>query len=168
MVLADHGWHAGVIGIVAGRLAEKYHRPVVLIAWDSLGVKPGHGSARSVPGFNLHAALESLRSICRSTAEYGGGRMTIVPEKLAAFRDDFCELAAGQIAGEGRVAELFIDAEAPLSVFSERIVRQIEQLAPFGHSNHRPLCAPRGSPSAEPAKPLGVLRPASCRAALAA
>ena len=56
-MLADRGWHPGVIGIVAGRLAEKYHRPVVLIAWDQLGIKPGVGSARSVPGFNLHAAL---------------------------------------------------------------------------------------------------------------
>ena len=61
LVLADHGWHPGVLGIVAGRLAEKYHRPVVLVAWDRLGVKPGIGSARSVPGFNLHAALMACR-----------------------------------------------------------------------------------------------------------
>ena len=60
LVLAGRGWHAGVIGIVAGRLAEKYHRPVVLIALDELGVKPGIGSARSVPGFDLHAALFGL------------------------------------------------------------------------------------------------------------
>ena len=47
------------MGIVAGRLAEKYHRPVVMISLDPLDVKPGTGSARSVPGFNLHAALEA-------------------------------------------------------------------------------------------------------------
>ena len=156
MVLADHGWHAGVIGIVAGRLAEKYHRPVVLIAWDALGVKPGHGSARSVPGFNLHAALESCAEHLLSHGGHAAAAgLTIEPEKLDAFRTDFCELAAGQIADEGRVAELFIDAEAPLSVFSERIVRQIEQLAPFGHSNHRPLLCATGVTLAEPAKPLG-------------
>jgi single-stranded-DNA-specific exonuclease len=156
MVLADHGWHAGVIGIVAGRLAEKYHRPVVLIAWDSLGVKPGHGSARSVPGFNLHAALESCAEHLLSHGGHAAAAgLTIESEKLAAFRDDFCELAARQIAGDGRVAELFIDAEAPLSVFSERIVRQIEQLAPFGQSNHRPLLCASGVTLAEPAKPLG-------------
>ena len=60
LVLADRGWHPGVIGIVAGRLAEKYHRPVVLISWDQLGIKPGVGSARSVPGFALHRALDAL------------------------------------------------------------------------------------------------------------
>jgi single-stranded-DNA-specific exonuclease len=156
MVLADHGWHAGVIGIVAGRLAEKYHRPVVLIAWDSLGVKPGHGSARSVPGFNLHAALESCAEHLLSHGGHAAAAgLTIAPESLEAFRNDFCELAAGQIADAGRVPELFIDAEAPLSVFSERIVRQIEQLAPFGHSNHRPLLCATGVTLAEPAKPLG-------------
>ena len=56
-MLCDHDWHPGVIGIVAGRMAEKYNRPVIMIAGDPLGVKPGTGSARSVPGFNLHEAL---------------------------------------------------------------------------------------------------------------
>ncbi len=156
MVLADHGWHAGVIGIVAGRLAEKYHRPVVLIAWDPLGVKPGHGSARSVPGFNLHAALESCAEHLLSHGGHAAAAgLTIEPERLEAFRNDFCEVAAGQIADEGRVPELLIDAEAPLSVFNERIVRQIEQLAPFGHGNHRPLLCATGVTLAEPARPLG-------------
>ena len=156
MVLADHGWHAGVIGIVAGRLAEKYHRPVVLIAWDPLGVKPGHGSARSVPGFNLHAALESCAEhLLTHGGHAAAAGLTIAPENLEAFRNDFCEVAAGQIADDGRVGELFIDAEAPLSVFSERIVRQIEQLAPFGQSNHRPLLCATGVTLAEPAKLLG-------------
>jgi single-stranded-DNA-specific exonuclease len=57
IVLADREWHPGVIGVVAGRLAEKHHCPVVLIALDPLGAKPGVGSGRSVPGFNLHEAL---------------------------------------------------------------------------------------------------------------
>ena len=52
LVLAGVGWHAGVIGIVAGRLAEKYNRPVVVISLDQLGVKPGVGSARSACGLN--------------------------------------------------------------------------------------------------------------------
>ena len=59
LVLACRGWHAGVIGLVAGKLAERYHRPVVLIALDSLGVKPAVGSARSPNGLNLHAALKA-------------------------------------------------------------------------------------------------------------
>ena len=63
LVLAERGWHAGVIGIVASRLAEKFHCPVALIAFDELGAKPGVGSARSVPGFDLHAASSLARNI---------------------------------------------------------------------------------------------------------
>ena len=74
LVLAERGWHPGVIGIVAGRLAEKYHRPVVLVSWDQMGVRPGIGSARSVPGFNLHAALRCLRRVShRPRRPRGGG-----------------------------------------------------------------------------------------------
>ncbi len=60
LVLAGRGWHAGVIGIVAGRLAEKFHRPVVLIAQDDVGVKPGIGSVRGAPGCSVHEALGRL------------------------------------------------------------------------------------------------------------
>jgi len=68
LVLADRGWHPGVIGIVAGRLAERFHRPVVMISWDKASMRPGIGSARSVPGFNLHAALTSCGDFCWLTA----------------------------------------------------------------------------------------------------
>ena len=64
LVVAGRGWHPGVIGIVAGRLAEHYHRPTVLISLDELGAKPGMGSGRSVAGFNLHAALTACSAIC--------------------------------------------------------------------------------------------------------
>ncbi|MEZ6073853.1 MAG: single-stranded-DNA-specific exonuclease RecJ [Pirellulales bacterium] len=57
LVVAGHGWHAGVIGIVAGRLADRYHRPTVVIALDQAGVKPGVGSVRGIPGIDVHAAL---------------------------------------------------------------------------------------------------------------
>ncbi len=98
-VLAERGWHAGVIGIVAGRLAEKHHRPVVLIAQDQMGVKPGIGSGRSVPGFNLHAALAQCGELLVS---YGGHWMAaglkIEEDKVAAFRAAFCELAAAELS----------------------------------------------------------------------
>ena len=74
-MLADRGWHPGVIGIVAGRLADKFHRPVVLISWDKVGMRPGIGSARSVPGFNLHAALAAVRRVpACARRPCGGGR----------------------------------------------------------------------------------------------
>jgi len=156
LVLADRGWHPGVIGIVAGRLAEKFHRPTVLISWDPLGVKPGIGSARSVPGFNLHAALSACSECLLSHGGHAAAAGLKIEEgKLEAFRTAFCEVAAGEIAAEQRVAELVIDAEAPLSAFTLDAVRHIECLAPFGHGNHRPVLCASGVTLAEPPKTIG-------------
>jgi len=157
LVLADHGWHPGVIGIVAGRLAEKYHRPVILISWDPLGVKPGVGSARSVPGFNLYAALET----CGHHLDGFGGHaaaagLTLKPERLDEFRADFCEFAGAEIGDDQRTADLWIDAEAPLSAFTLQVVSQIERLGPFGQANHRPLVCASGVRLAEPPRALGT------------
>lgn len=156
LVLADHEWHPGVIGIVAGRLAEKFHRPVVMIAWDQMGVKPGVGSARSVPGFNLVAALESCADHLIS---FGGHEaaagLKIAEDQLDAFRTAFCEHAADQISEEQRIAELTIDAEAPLSAFTLKTVQQLEVLGPFGQSNPRPLLCATGVELAGPPKTMG-------------
>lgn len=143
LVLAARGWHAGVIGIVAGRLAEKFHRPVVLIALDELGVKPGLGSARSVPGFNLRDALAACHEHLLS---YGGHHaaagLKVREDQITAFRHAFCEYAATQLADSDRQGELWIDAEVPLSALTLETVQQLERLAPFGHGNPRPvLCA---------------------------
>src|SRR5207302_1825512 len=81
LVLAGRGWHVGVIGLVAGRLAEKYHRPVALIALDQLGVKPGIGSARSPNGLNLHTALAACSEpvLCAT-----GVRLAEPPKRIGA------------------------------------------------------------------------------------
>jgi single-stranded-DNA-specific exonuclease len=140
LVIAGEGWHPGVIGIVAGRLAEKYHRPVILVALDPLGVKPGVGSGRSVRGFNLHEALVACG--CHLIS-HGGHRaaagLTIHAASVDAFRIDFCAHAEIQISSEDRVAELFVDAEAPFAALTHQTVKQIESLAPFGHGNSRPV-----------------------------
>ncbi|MEO2046257.1 MAG: single-stranded-DNA-specific exonuclease RecJ [Pirellulales bacterium] len=143
LVLAHHQWHPGVIGIVAGRLAEKYHRPVVLVATDPLGVRPGIGSARSIPGFNLHSAFASCDQYLVS---HGGHQaaagLKIEESRLDAFREAFCALATEQISAEQREAQLHIDAETTLQSLTHQTVRQIESLAPFGNGNTRPvLCA---------------------------
>ena len=142
-VLADHGWHAGVIGIVAGRLTEKYFRPVVVIAGDPLGVKPGTGSARSVPGFNLHKAFAACTTLLESHGGHAAAAgLKIQQKNVDAFRDAFCKIAAEKIPESGRSAELLIDGEASLQMLTRQTVEQIESLAPFGHGNLRPmLCA---------------------------
>ena len=156
LVLADHGWNPGVIGIVAGRLAEKYHRPVVLISWDKFGMKPGVGSARSVPGFDLHAALTACEQhLIGHGGHAAAAGLRIEEAKLESFRADFREHVAAEITEEERVAELLIDAEAPLSAFTPQAVRQMEQLAPFGAGNARPLLCTSGVRLAGPPKPIG-------------
>jgi len=143
LVLAGRGWHVGVIGIVAGRLAEKYHRPVVLISLDEVGVKPGVGSARSIRKFDLHQALTAQG---HHLVAFGGhaaaAGLKIEEGRLEDFRADFCEFAAAALSTGDLEQELRIDAEAPLSAFSLAAVEQIERLAPFGQGNARPMfCA---------------------------
>jgi single-stranded-DNA-specific exonuclease len=156
LVLGHHGWHAGVLGIVAGRLAEKYHRPTVLIAWDPMGVKPGIGSARSVPGFPLHAALEACGGhLLGHGGHAAAAGLTIEESKFEAFRAAFCEHAATVLDEGLRTGELWIDAEAPLSAFTLDVVHQIERLAPFGQGNARPLLCTTGVSLAQPPKIIG-------------
>jgi single-stranded-DNA-specific exonuclease len=143
LVLADHEWHAGVIGIVAGRLTEKFNCPVVMIANDPLGVKPGTGSARSVPGFNLHEALAECGHLLESHGGHAAAAgLRVTPANLDAFRQEFCRIAAAKLCEVERSVELVVDAEASLQMLTRQIVEQIENLAPFGHGNTRPLfCA---------------------------
>jgi single-stranded-DNA-specific exonuclease len=156
LVLAERGWHPGVIGIVAGRLADKFHRPVVLIAWDQMGIKPGIGSARSVPGFNLHAALEACDEFLISHGGHAAAAgLKIEEDKLPGFRAAFCEAAAAVLGATPREGELAIDAEAPLSAFTLQAVQQIERLAPFGQSNARPLLCTTDVTLAEPPRTIG-------------
>ncbi|MCE5269257.1 MAG: single-stranded-DNA-specific exonuclease RecJ [Planctomycetaceae bacterium] len=157
LVLADHGWHPGVIGIVAGRLADRFHRPVVMISWDKSGMRPGVGSARSVPGFDLHAALMDCGGFLVAHGGHAAAAgLKIEEPQLDGFRAAFCEVAASRIPDAHRVAELFIDVEAPLSAFTLDTVRQLERLAPFGHGNTRPLLCTTGVTLAGPPKPLGA------------
>jgi single-stranded-DNA-specific exonuclease len=156
LVLADSEWHPGIIGIVAGRLVDKHNLPAVVVALDPLGVKPGIGSARSVPGFNLHAALAS----CSDLLESHGGHeaaagLKVTEAKLPAFRRAFCEVAARELNGAARNAELRVDAETALSCLTAQTVQQIESLAPFGHGNHRPVLCASHVRLAEPPRRMG-------------
>jgi single-stranded-DNA-specific exonuclease len=157
LVLAARGWHAGVIGIVAGRLAEQYHRPTILISLDELGTKPGMGSGRSAGGFNLHAAL----SACSKHLVGHGGHeaaagLTIDETAIEPFHRDFCAYAEQAISQEERIAELFVDAETPLTALTHQTVRQIESLAPFGHGNERPMLCTSDVRLAEPPRRIGT------------
>ena len=157
LVLAGRGWHAGVIGLVAGRLAERYHRPVVLIALDQLGIKPGIGSARSPNGLNLHAALkECSEHLLGFGGHAAAAGLKIEESRIDAFRAAFCEHAAGESSGAIRVGEIRIDAEGPFCQLTHQTVQQIESLSPFGCGNPRPVLCATGVRLAEPPKKIGA------------
>ncbi|MBI2825072.1 MAG: single-stranded-DNA-specific exonuclease RecJ [Planctomycetia bacterium] len=156
LVLAERGWHPGVIGIVAGRLVDRYHRPVIMIALDELGAKPGTGSCRSIPCFDICQAL----TVCSHHLIQHGGHaaaagLKIDEQRIDAFRLDFCEYAGQAISEEQRVAELSIDAEVFLSELTLSTVQQIERLAPFGQHNPRPLLCATNVTLSEPPKRIG-------------
>ena len=155
-VLAGRGWHPGVIGIVAGRLAEKYHRPVAMIALDQAGIKPGVGSARSAAGINLHRALGD----CSETLVAFGGHAAaagfkVEDAQLDAFRAQFLDAVAKEAANSTQIAEYVIDAESPISLLSLEVVRQLDRLGPFGQANPRPMLFAGAVSLAEPPKKMG-------------
>ncbi len=155
-VLSGAGWHAGVIGIVAGRLADKFARPVVLISLDELGAKPGSGSGRSAGGFNLHTALGACsRHLVTHGGHAAAAGLKITPHCVDAFRAEFCEFVAQSMTAADRVAEVAVDGEAAFSQLTLSTVQQVEALAPFGHGNPRPILCATGVGLAELPKRIG-------------
>ncbi len=156
LVLAAPGWHAGVIGIVAGRIAEKYHRPTIVISLDSIGQKPGIGSARSAGIVDLHATLlacsEHLVS-CGGHAQAAGLRVD--EHKLPIFRQAFCEAVAERIGGKIPEPEVVIDAQTLFHQLDLATMTQLEKMAPFGAQNPRPLFGATGVTLAEAPKTMG-------------
>jgi single-stranded-DNA-specific exonuclease len=139
LVLASPDWHPGLIGIVAGRLAEMYARPVLLVVHRGPDA-PGFGSGRSVPGFRLHEALaacgEGLLSHGGHAAAAG---FKIGPGALDGFRERFCAYAARHFAAAPPAPRLVIDAEVPLSALTPGLLEAVAQLEPYGAGNPQPL-----------------------------
>ena len=137
IVLGCKGWHAGVIGIVASRLVEAYHRPTVVVA---LGAEVGQGSARTVGDFHLYNALaacaEGLTSFGGHAAAAG---LKLVPDRFDAFAERFDHYCRGALSADHRVKSLRIDAEVTLGMLSMAVVHAIDTLEPFGSANPRPL-----------------------------
>ncbi len=143
IVLAGRDWHAGVVGIVAGRIAEKYNRPTIIISQEEFGGKAGKGSARTACNINLYDALGHCSDLLVS---WGGHRqaagLRIEDGQVDAFRDKLCEFVASHTAPADIEPVLDIDLEVPLSHLTLDTVDQIEMLAPFGEANPRPVfCA---------------------------
>jgi single-stranded-DNA-specific exonuclease len=155
-VLAGRDWHPGVIGIVAGRLAEQYHRPVIVLALDQLGVRSATGSGRGIPGFNLHQALtDCSHHLVTHGGHAAAAGLQVDETRIDAFRRDFCDYVAERLSAANRVPQLMIDAEAPLAQLTLRTLEQLEQLAPFGQDHPRPTLCARQVQLGQPPRPMG-------------
>jgi single-stranded-DNA-specific exonuclease len=134
LVLAGQDWHPGVVGIVASRLVERHCRPVVVISLDEAG--EGRGSGRSIPGFDLLAALEA----CTEHLEgFGGHRaaagLTIKAENVDAFREAFAAHANEVLAPEDLRRTEKVDAVVGGVGLGLELAEELKQLAPFGMGN---------------------------------
>lgn len=142
VVLAGEGWHPGVIGIVASRVVERIHRPVVMIA---VGEEGGRGSARSIPGFHL---LDAIRAGRRHLGRFGGHRqaagMDIAVDSIPAFRAAFNEAARAALDGQQPRPRHRPDIDLPLVEADVELVRWLRYLGPHGIGNPGPLFRTRG------------------------
>jgi single-stranded-DNA-specific exonuclease len=142
LVLSHPTWPAGVVGIVASRLVEQYHRPVIL-----LSAPPGqeaHGSARSIEGINITEAISANRALIKG---YGGHPMAaglaIDPERISDFRQAICRTVQAMGIGIQLENELQVDGYLSLPELTLELVEDLERLAPFGAGNPPPVFATR-------------------------
>jgi single-stranded-DNA-specific exonuclease len=149
-VVAGESWHEGVIGIVASRLVERYHRPVVLIAGSGAGSADGEaaaarpesaggdwkGSGRSIPAFDLHAGLAACSTLLE---RFGGHRaaagLSIKPEQVDDLADAFAAHADEHLSEDDLRAVTVVDAVVPATSLTLALGAELRRLAPFGLGN---------------------------------
>ena len=144
LVLAEERWHPGVVGIVASRIAERFHRPAVLVG---VAQGMGKGSGRSIEGFHLYDALAHCAP---HLARFGGHRhaagLTVAPGAIPAFRETFEAYARERISDDDLVPRCRIEGRLGTAEISDRAAGALERLAPFGAGHPEPLFAFRGRP----------------------
>ena len=144
IVLSSPDWHPGVIGIVASRVVERVHRPVVLIAEDA-ATGHGRGSARSIPAFHLHDGIQACASLLE---RYGGHRqaagLDVRLERIAAFREAFNRHAREVLTPADLVAEVKVDLEITIAEAGADLYRVLRHCGPFGMGNPQPVFVARG------------------------
>ncbi len=136
-VVYREDWHKGVVGIVASRLIEHYHRPTIVLTKNGDYLT---GSARSVSGFNLYDAIYECREYL---VAYGGhfaaAGLSLLPENIEAFSKKFEAVVAASIDEKLLVPEILIDAEIPFTDITPNFYGILCQMEPFGPGNMRPV-----------------------------
>jgi single-stranded-DNA-specific exonuclease len=137
VVVAGEGWHRGVIGLAASRIAERLHRPTIVLSMEN---GYAHGSARSIANYHLLNALES----CPELFEQFGGHaaaagMKIKSENIDAVRDALNRYAESSLTEDHLQPELRIDARISPETLDLKLVEQLKMLEPFGAGNPKPV-----------------------------
>jgi single-stranded-DNA-specific exonuclease len=136
LVVAGEGWHRGVIGIVASRLVDAYHRPAIVLSIEG---DTAHGSCRSIPGFDI---LEALTACASHLDQFGGHRaaagLTVARARIRAFRDALTAWADDHLGPDDLRPRLRIDGQLGFRQITPRLYDGIAQLAPFGIGNPKP------------------------------
>lgn len=136
VVFQEH-WHKGVVGIVASRLIETYYRPTVVLTKSGEVIS---GSARSVAGFNLYEAVHACRDhLLGYGGHFAAAGLTLLPEKLQAFKNAFEQAVTQQIEPRLLIPEIIIDAEILFTELTLNFYNIIAQMEPFGPANMRPV-----------------------------
>jgi single-stranded-DNA-specific exonuclease len=137
IVVAGEGWHRGVIGIVASKLVDAFHRPAIVLSIDG---DVAHGSCRSIPSFNMLAALESCAD---AMVKFGGHKqaagLTIEAARIRELRARVNEFADGCLEPDDLRPRLWIDSALTFRSIDEQVVEELSALAPFGAGNPCPL-----------------------------
>jgi single-stranded-DNA-specific exonuclease len=148
LVFAGAGWHRGVVGIVASRVVERFHRPAFVLGLDN-GL--AHGSGRSIRAFHLLEALETMPELF---SKFGGHRqaagVTMDAVNVEEFRERFRIYAAARLTTADFEPEIEIDAEIGFDEITDRNVAELLNLAPFGFGNAAPTFVARGVEVAAP------------------
>lgn len=137
IILAGHGWHSGVVGIVASRIKEEFNRPAIIISFDES--RTGKGSARSIKDFDLYEALTATSNHLEG---YGGHPMaaglTVREENFNEFRTAFLKYARQHISNENLEPGITLDGLMRLSDINPRLMDFLDKLGPYGPGNMRP------------------------------
>lgn len=142
LMVSDEDFPSGVVGVIAGRLAEEFYRPVIVL---EQGKEWSKGSARSIPEFDIIAALTDCSNLL---SRFGGHPMaagcTVATENLEQLHECLLGIAANQLSSLDLRPMIAIDAEIPLSSLDGKTFKMMQKLAPFGYANPYPAFISRG------------------------
>jgi single-stranded-DNA-specific exonuclease len=137
LVVAGEGWHRGVIGIVASKLVDAFHRPAIVISIDG---DTAHGSCRSIPSFNILAALESCGELM---TKFGGHKvaagLTMEAGRIRELRARVNQYADARLEPDDLRPRLWIDGALQFRGISSQVASELSALAPFGAGNPTPV-----------------------------